>query len=123
MAPVGGMRVLVIDMPEILRGIIEDAIASEPDLQLLGAKPRVDPEVVIVGTPKSGDSDAAEAALARWPRSRVLMVATSGRHTVMYTLRPFRTELGELSPADLVAAIRSMRWPHADLMQNDRGDR
>src|SRR6476660_986613 len=102
------MRILVIDMPEIMRRIIEDTIASEPDLQLLEARPHAEADVVIVGTPKSEEPDAAEAVLAQWPRSRVLMVAASGRHTVMYELRPFRTELGELSPADLVAAIRSM---------------
>ena len=121
------MRVLVIDMPEILRGIIEDAIASEPDMQLVRPRWRMaaggEPDVVIVGTPRAEDVDGAEAMLARWPRSRVLMVATSGRHTVMYELRPSRTELGELSPADLVAAVRSMDRPHADLTHGDGGGR
>lgn len=113
MRPAAAMRILVIDMPEIMRGIIEDTIASQPDLQLLEARPHAEPDVVIVGTPKSEDHVAAEAALARWPHSRVLMVSTSGRHAMMYELKPFRTELGELSPTDLVAAIRSMRPSHA----------
>jgi chemotaxis response regulator CheB len=120
---VATMRILVIDMPGIMLGIIEDTIASEPDLQLLQARSHAEPDVVIIGTPKSDDPDAAEAALARWPRCRVLMVATSGRHAVMYELRPLRRELGELSPADLVSAIRSRRPPDGHLTHNGGGGR
>jgi hypothetical protein len=34
-------------------------------------------------------------------------VMEAGRRTVLYELRPHRTELGELSPQELVAAVRA----------------
>ncbi len=111
------MRILITDMPAIMRSIIEDAIVAQPDMQLVvGCPPpirHVDepelPDVVIAGMENVEDLAVPEAMLACWPRSRIFMIAVSGRRAVMHELRPFRTELGELSPAALLAAIRSER--------------
>jgi hypothetical protein len=114
------IRVLLRDMPQILRDILENAISSQPDMALIddpGDLPRppgevqrgpdLVPDAVIVGTTEFQHAQNASALLSRWPRSRILMIATSGHQAVLYELRPHTTELGELSPSDLVHAIRS----------------
>jgi hypothetical protein len=109
------MRVLVGEMPEIMRRIVTDAVSGEADMELVfNETPRpapssspVMPDVVVVGAMEPAGAGVAEAMLGRWPKSRILMIATDGRRAVMYELRPHKRELGELSPGDLVETIRS----------------
>ena len=114
---------MVTRVPPMLRDIIVDAIAKEPDMEIMAApgertpRPRVwheEPNVIVLGTPQIDQSQEAERCLAEWPHSRVLLVETSGRLSVMYELRTHRTPLGELSLQQLVEAIRSVRWSGAE---------
>jgi hypothetical protein len=106
------MRVLVHNMPRLLRDIVEGAIVGQPDMELVAGEvpmpaPRSDsPDVAVVGTRDPGNTAEPLALLMEWPRSRVLMVATSGLETVLYDLRAHRTALGPMSPLTLVQAIR-----------------
>lgn len=103
----------------MLRDIVQDVVEHQPDMELFpGAsvshpKPRrdrVEPEVVVVAsTDDPGDAGIASGWLHRWPHSRVLVVDATGRQSVMFELRPHATRLGDLSPQQLVDAIRSGR--------------
>ena len=100
----------------MLQDILVDSISTEPDMHLMRersetAAPHAEggatPDVVIVGAAGPGEAQNAGAMLSRWPLSRVLMVSISGARAALYELQPHRTELGEMSPRELVHAIRA----------------
>jgi hypothetical protein len=105
-------------MPRILREIIVQAVADEPDLEIVPFEAH---GVALRQTVKSGradfviagaDYDFHEVAqvLEERPRLRVLAVAGHGREAFLYELRPTRTPLGEVSPRTIVEAIRGARY-------------
>jgi DNA-binding NarL/FixJ family response regulator len=106
-------RILLVDMPQLLREIIRSVVVAEADLELVAevndarslddAIPRHAPDVVI-GRSTSRD---IERLLRDRPRLKVLQLDDAGRSTVLYELRPQRTALGEVSPARLLKAIRA----------------
>jgi hypothetical protein len=107
---VSAIRVLLDDIPPLLRGIIVDALADRAEVELLAAEsfvrsPGEHIDVILVGVTDPTDLRRAECLLSEWPRARVLLVARSGRHAVMYELYPHSTVLGDLSPSTLVTAI------------------
>lgn len=105
-------------MPRVLRDIVVQAVADEPDLEIVAFEGRSGTlretvessgaDFVIAGA----DYDFAEVArtLDERPRLRVLAVAGHGREAFLYELRPTRTPLGEVSPRAIVEAIRSARY-------------
>ena len=109
-------RIVLVEMPRILREIIEQAVADEPDMEivegdagpLLEAVEASKADFVIAGA----DYDLGEVArvLAERPRLRVLAVSGVGREAFLYELRPTRTPLGEVSPRTIVDAIRGARY-------------
>ena len=114
------IRVLIRDGPTMLRDILQRAISNAPDMEAVLEPPGstqepVDrqtpsprsPDVVIVGVRESGPAEDATALLERWPRSQVLMITAHGRKAVMYRMVPQETDMGEISPDQLVEAIRS----------------
>ena len=107
----------------MLRDILERAITNAPDMEAVLEPPGPTPEpverqppsplspwspdVVIVGVRESGPAEDASALLERWPGSQVLMITAHGRKAVMYRMVPQETDMGEISPDQLVEAIRS----------------
>jgi DNA-binding NarL/FixJ family response regulator len=117
------IRVLIRDAPTMLRDILEQVISNEHDMEVV-PEPVVpiqtlldrplSPDVVIVG---AGDFDPAERArglLARWPGTHVLMITARGHRVLRYELLPRRIDLGEMSPDQLVRAIRSAARPERE---------
>jgi DNA-binding NarL/FixJ family response regulator len=111
--PIG--RVMLMDMPPLLREILEHAITQHDDLELMrepgrapreGTQARTHPDAVIVGTTAPEANDHATALLERWPQAQIVVVTAAGRNIALYELRPHKTELGQLSPAEAVQAIR-----------------
>ena len=111
------IRVLIRDGPTMLRDILERAITNAPDMEAVLEPPGptqepVDrqqsaPDVVIVGVRESEPVEDPSALLQRWPGSQVLMITAHGRKAVMYRMVPQETDMGEISPDQLVEAIRS----------------
>lgn len=110
------IRVLIHDMPAMLRDIVQGVVANEPDMELLGITSQVhrplrhrrgQPDVVVGSTIEDQNARSAKEWLWKWPHARVLLVSPSGRESVLYELRPHATSLGELSPPELVRVIRS----------------
>jgi chemotaxis response regulator CheB len=110
------IRVVLIDMNKVLRqlvkGILEkDAsvyvVAELPDtVPLRDAVASTDARVVIFGTEASELSAEGADLLSRRPRIRLLTVTRNGRRTCLYALRPHREDLGEISPAALLRAVK-----------------
>jgi len=100
----------------MLTEILEDAIKSQSDMHVIPGPALLErphkqhlapPDAVIVGGDDSEPDADARALLARWPRTCVLMITAHGHQIFMYQLLPHCTELGELSPGELIQAIRS----------------
>lgn len=111
------IRVLIRDGPPMLRDILERAIAGAPDMEAVPESPLAaqepvepqpsQPDVVIVGAREPEPAAGVPALLKRWPGSQVLLITAHGRKAVMYQLVPHGTDMGEISPDQLVDAIRS----------------
>jgi hypothetical protein len=114
------IRVLIRDGPTMLRDILERTITNAPDMEAVLDPPGAPqdaverqppapgpPDVVLVGVRESGPIEDASTLLERWPRSRVFMIAEHGRRAVMYRMVPQETDMGEMSPDQLLEAVRS----------------
>jgi DNA-binding NarL/FixJ family response regulator len=113
------IRVLIRDAPTMLRDILEQAISSEPDMEVIpepAVIPPTDeqlrsPDVVVVGMSDSDPAEGARALLTRWPHSHVLFITARGQRVLRYELLPRDVDLGEMSPAQLAEAIRAAVRP------------
>jgi DNA-binding NarL/FixJ family response regulator len=109
------IRVLLVDMPRMLRDIIAGVVVAEPDLELVGEVERPEtlplrarrtrPDLVIAGATPAVASLTREL-LDDHPRLRIIEVEAEGRRGSLYELAPRRRKLGELSPESLVAVAR-----------------
>ena len=112
------IRVVTAELPRILNDIIGSVFESAGDIRLIGQAAshsellelacRLRPDVVIVGMEESGPPAFGWDLYINDPLLRVMGVMGEGRQTFVYELRPHRTVLGELSPQELIAAVRRM---------------
>jgi DNA-binding NarL/FixJ family response regulator len=112
------IRVVTGELPRILSDIIGTVLESAGDIRVVGEAVNhaelleltrsLRPDVVIMGLDESGLPGFGWDLYAGDPLLRVLGVMGEGRQTFVYELRPHRTPLGELSPEELVAAVRRM---------------
>ena len=111
------VRILLIDMPLMLRDIISSTLRSEPDMVVVGELPDAaadlaevdghDARVLIFGSRDGPAAGVTGVDLVRLRRDTVaLAVSADGRRSVLYELRPCELELGELSSERLVHTIR-----------------
>lgn len=110
------IRVLIRDMPPLMRDVIEYSISTQADIEILEegnldapSVPTVTaaPDVVIVGTMHGEHGQKATGVLLKWPRAQVLMIGVDGHVSAFYELTLRKSMLGEMSPAELVDAIRA----------------
>jgi DNA-binding NarL/FixJ family response regulator len=115
------IRVLLVDMPRIPRELIERAVAGEEDMIVVGSTPDLEelqqaaaasePEFVLVGLVGDQLPPTAARFVQDKARLKVLGVEAHDGKAYLYELRPERAPLGEVSPADVVAAIRRAASP------------
>ena len=114
-------RILLVELPPMLRDIIAETIAMEPDMEVVAEVPdasslmssfeRTEVGVVVVGR---DDPSLASMLLAQHPQLKILAVANHGRESSLYEMRPQREPLGEISPQRLVEEIRKAAREQAD---------
>jgi chemotaxis response regulator CheB len=112
--PVDPVRVVLVDMPLLLREVIGRIVASEPRLDLVaevGELARLGPVIeewepafVIGGDERFSDADAT-AVLRRCPAARVLTVTSDGASSFLFELTPTRRAMGEISSKGLIEVI------------------
>lgn len=112
------IRILLVDMPRLLREIVRNVIDSQPGMTVAGVHVRLVPlagavdraraHVVIFGQESSELTHGCRELLEQRPRVQVMAVSGDGRRTTLYGLRPYREPLGEVGPDQLAAAIRGM---------------
>jgi hypothetical protein len=109
------VRVALIGCSGLLGSIIDDALAAQPDLDVVAdldppspdeALPDLDADLVLW-------NNADETRVAQWLGTlssrcgpRVLATLGDGRDASLWELTPRRTDLGALSPGTLVETIR-----------------
>jgi len=109
------IRILLRDMPGLVRDVLEHAISGQSDIEIIREDQAVltmpmnqsIPDVVIVGTTHTEDMQNAPSELLQWPQSLVLIITLDGHRAALYELVPHKTEFGEMSPLELVDAIRT----------------
>jgi DNA-binding NarL/FixJ family response regulator len=116
------MRVLLLEVPMLLRGILEHAIQQEPDYELIvdgttalptGSEQPTPPDVVIVGLTAVEDMPLLSALFARWPGAHVLTIMQTDGEAAVYKLTSQRQILGDMSPLEILSRLRdSVRRKH-----------
>lgn len=120
------VRVLLLEMPQLLRGILEHAIQLHSDCELVkdtrGAfqmltDRTVAPDVVIMGLTAAEDATLVPALFAHWPTAQIMTVMQAGDDAAVYELRPSRRALGQMSPAEIVEVLREAVHRRRELPQ------
>lgn len=107
------IKVLVRDVPPLIRDLLSHAFASAPDIELvehrgpLHACDTLAPDVVVMTAADEAALVAVEEVLSQMSRPRVLVIRLHDHETVLYEWRLHGSELGDLSPLEIVAAIRA----------------
>jgi len=108
------MRVLLLEMPQLLRGILEQAIEARDDCELLnltnGTLPMFadtsrSPDAVIMGITDEKDATLLPALFARWPNARVMTVTLPGEEAAIYELKPLQGAFRQMSPTEIIDAL------------------
>jgi len=121
------IRILLIDMPRMLREIVGETVSAQPDMEvvaehtyhasMLSAAITSRAQAVVVGSDGDEVEGLCERLALQRPDLSVLAVSADGRQTVVHELRPHRVPLGELSPQQLVDAIRDAVHARAGALQ------
>jgi DNA-binding NarL/FixJ family response regulator len=110
------IRVVLADLPRLLRDILRESLVCEPDVALVGEAPilvqlmplvkQEGVDVVVLGL-SGPDLPASYYTLFEADaRVRILAIADQGRNASLYELRPHRKVLGQGSPRELMQMIR-----------------
>jgi DNA-binding NarL/FixJ family response regulator len=107
-------RILLIDMPRMLRETVRHVVGHDPQLLVVAELDRVadveaaartyDPQVIITD-PRGCDRAAIVRLLDAKPRIRVLTIEDDGRRGVLHRLTPEALPLGDLSRERLLEAL------------------
>jgi DNA-binding NarL/FixJ family response regulator len=112
-------RVLLLDMPRLLRDMLARAIDAQPDMWVVGlegspsaierAVHDTAPEFVVVGLDQAELPADCRRFLNSRARPRLLGIEAVDGRAFLYELRPEKERIGETSitPDELVGAIRS----------------
>jgi DNA-binding NarL/FixJ family response regulator len=122
-------RVILVEMPRMLREIVREVVANEPDLEVVD---EADRDAALAAIRASGAcvvitqrEEPACESIGRWldtrPQVRVLALSSDGRDGAVYELRPEKRLLGEISPPTLLAAIRDELHANVVFLAGDRG--
>lgn len=106
------IRIVIGDVPRLLREIIEEAVTGEPDMMLvegeggdldaLVRKSNADVAIVADDSPDRGASH--RQLLVEHPELKLLMVTNDGRSAQLIEFR--RRMMSDVSPQAIVQAIR-----------------
>jgi DNA-binding NarL/FixJ family response regulator len=111
------IRILMTAMPHLLHEIVETMVTSQPDMASAGcvrrsesvaeAARRVRADLVILGENHEGADGAPWDVLNEYPRLKLLTISSDGHRATRYELRPHQVVIDEISPENLIGAIRA----------------
>jgi hypothetical protein len=107
---------MIAGMPRMMRGVLKSAITSQEDFEFVGelvgtegiarATYEAAVDVVIVALPSGCDLTRLRPDLGG-PPHLLVTIEDGGRHAILHEWRSSVTQLGEISPDSLIAALRS----------------
>ena len=110
------IRILLVDMPQLVRDVLVPRIECEDDLRIVGDEPAAaalgeavratDPEFVIVGLDDHRLPAGGDRFLAERSRVRLFGIEAADGDACLYELKPERVELGAVTPESVVREIR-----------------
>jgi DNA-binding NarL/FixJ family response regulator len=107
--------VLLLEIPRLLRDILEHSIQLRSDCELLKdtrgglemlRAQTIPPDIIVLGLTAAQDATLMPALFARWPMAQIVTVTHAGDDGAVYELRPRRRVLGQMSPTEIVEALR-----------------
>jgi DNA-binding NarL/FixJ family response regulator len=113
------IRILIVGIPRLLRELIERAVSAETDMRIVPESEAVPPaafsevaaregpDVAIVALTDSALPGECRQFLDERAHVKVLGIGPSNGQATLYRLRPEQVVLGEVSPQEVVAAIRA----------------
>jgi chemotaxis response regulator CheB len=111
------IRVLLVDLPPLLRELVAGTLDSEPGLELAYTEPEAErtavaeaatrPDVVIAGLDAGRLPPACERLIADRASLRVIGIEAEDGTAALYLLRPERTPLGEVTLTEVAEVIRA----------------
>ena len=108
------IRLLVVGLSTLARDLVADAgagavelVDAPPTTDLVSAIDEADADFVLVPLEQSRLPAAVKRFLAEQSHVRVIGVQESEGHAFLYQLVPETRELGEVTPVELVDAIKS----------------
>jgi hypothetical protein len=124
------VHVLLLEIPKLLRGILEHAIGTQPDCQVMkderpapehaGPQPR--PDVVILGITDADDETLLPGLFARWPHAHVMTLMRAGADAAVYQLRLDRRTLAGVSPDQIMQVLRETVGRSGAPLAEERSD-
>jgi hypothetical protein len=103
-------------MPRMLREIVSALVHDQPDMVIVAESETTADlyslsrftraDVLILGAEGDELPAIGRTVVNRAPHLKVLAVGAEGRHVWLYELRPHEQLIGEVSPQELVSAIR-----------------
>lgn len=101
------MRVLLLEVPKLLRDILERAIRSRDGIEMIrDTRPTLEamtesgpvPDVVVLGLSAEDDAPLVPIVLSRWPLARVITIHEGGRSAEVARLHPQSRKLLQPTP-------------------------
>ena len=121
------MHILLLELPQLLRGILRHAIAANGDFEVLmnewtleqpPTRPEVPPDVVILGLTDAGDITLLPGLFARWPQAQIMTLTSAGENAAVYQLRLGRLALEVVSPDEILRVLHdAVRRERTRVMQ------
>jgi hypothetical protein len=108
------LHVMVLGLRGVVGDMIEAAVEAEPGMTLARYPAALDPamairvadlDVLVVGSPGGELPRTWHDMLLRDPGLRVVAVDPERGTSVLYEMSPRAVQLGDVAPADIVAAI------------------
>jgi hypothetical protein len=109
------VRVMLLEVPQLLRGILEHAIQLQSGCELMkGTRQIVQtlknrsaaPDIVILGLSAEEDAELVPALFGCWPATQVMTVSHTGEEATMYELQLHVQTLPDPSLDEIVERIR-----------------
>jgi DNA-binding NarL/FixJ family response regulator len=111
------IRILLAELPRMLREIVEDVVSTQADMQIVGAADslaalpaevaRTSPDVVILALERGAAPTRLDPLLYGQPSLSIVAITEDGRGAFRYELRPQMLPVGNVSPNGLLDAIRA----------------
>lgn len=110
------LRILLAAMPRLMSDLVELALSSEPDMEVVGVLVSTSslasevnvarPDLVVLGVVGTQLPEACGPMLTEHPELRVVGIDLELVEAGVYSLRLDRTELGAVTPNELAHEIR-----------------